>query len=285
MSGNLRDPFRTQAEYLAHDAPTKELAAVFESGGSAGYSDELRAMIVHELVLTRHDVANHPLVGRWARGSHWRHHGLGWLPLELTEFERSPGPRGARFEQGWEALLAGRSVDAAGRTIEFVETTTDDYTDRAAQAFAHWAKDSNGKIDAHEYLAADAVRDDDLRDLLVHAAPAFLGTTHTLRAIPATLTQAWLRLYQAGSAPSYYGSSPGGAHGRLYAWQSIAALTGAPVAATPDDIARLARTCRWFALDVTSAWFWDAWWVSDVALACIGPEPERVAVIAATGTD
>lgn len=278
--------FRTQAEFLAHDAPAAELAAIFDSGGSIRHSNELRAMIVHELVLAGDDVANHPLVGRWARGGRWRHHGLGWLPLELAEFERSPGPQGrARFELGWEALLADRSVDAAGRTIEIVETTTDEYTGRAAQPFAHWVKHSNGKVDVHEYLAADAVRDDDLRDLLAHAAPAFLGTTHTFRAIPATLAQVWQRLHQAGSSASNYAYSPGGAHGRLHAWQSIAALSGAAVTATPDDIARLAQTCRWFALDVTSAWFWDTWWVSDVALACIGPEPERVAVVAATDTD
>ncbi|MFI8523328.1 DUF6183 family protein [Promicromonospora sukumoe] len=277
--------FRTQAEFLVNDAPAAELAAVFEGGGSLGHGDDLRAMIVHELVLAEHDVANDPLVGRWARRTHWRHHGLGWLPLELADFERSPGRRGVRFEQEWEALLADRSIDAAGRATEVVETTTDDYTRRAGQPFAHWAKHSNGKIDAHEYLAADAVRDDDLCDLLVHAAPAFLGGGRTLRAIPVTLAQVWLRLYQAGSAAGYYAPSPGGAHGRLHAWQSIAALAGAPAAANPDDVARLARTCRWFALDVTSAWFWDAWWVSDVALACVGPESDRVAVIAATDTD
>lgn len=62
-------------------------------------------------------------------------------------------------------------------------------------------------------------------------------------------------------------------------------LTGAPTTATSDGVADLACTCRWFALDATSDWFWDVWWPSNVALACIGPEPERVAVFAATDTD
>lgn len=65
----------------------------------------------------------------------------------------------------------------------------------------------------------------------------------------------------------------------------MAALTAAPATATPDGVADLARACRWFALDTTSTWFWNVWESSDVALACIGPEPERVAVIAATDSD
>ncbi|WP_374726997.1 DUF6183 family protein [Promicromonospora iranensis] len=93
------------------------------------------------------------------------------------------------------------------------------------------------------------------------------------------------RLYEAGSGSSFYGPRQGGAYGRLHAWQSIAALTSAPNTATPDDVANLARACRWFALDTASSWFSEVWEPSDVALACIGPEPERVAVIAATDTD
>lgn len=272
---------------LARDATAEELATLFNGGGSTGHSDELRAMIVHELLLAGHDVLDHPAVGRWARLGHWRHHGLGWLPLELADFEK-PDPAAGTLDQGWEALLAGTSVGAAGHNLEVVETTTEAFTARAGRAFAHWAEHSNGKIDAHEYLAADPVRDDDLRDLLARAAPAFLagGDARTLGAMPATLRQVWTRLYQAGSGSSAYGPRQGGAYGRLHAWQSIAGLTAAPATATPDDVVDLARACRWFALDTTSNWFWDVWWEpSNVALACIGPEPERVAVIAATDSD
>jgi hypothetical protein len=200
---------------------------------------------------------------------------------------REAQPRPGTFREEWEGLLAGKSVDTAGSSLEVVETTTADFADRARLPFTHWAEHSNGKIDAHEYLAADPVRDDDLRDLLAHAAPAFLagGGARALRAIPVALRQVWARLHHAGSGSSFYGPHQGGAYGRLHAWQSIAALAGAPATATPDDAADLAHTCRWFALDTTSNWFWDVWWLSDVALACIGPEPERVAVIAATDTD
>jgi hypothetical protein len=281
-----RTTYQAQATALARDATVEELATIFNGGGRTGHSDELRAMIVHELELAGHDVLNHPAVGRWARLGHWRHHGLGWLPLVLADFEK-PDPRSERFDQGWEGLLADKSVDAVGSNLETVVTTTADFIDRAGRPFAHWAEHSNGKIDAREYLAADPVRDDDLRGLLARAAPAFLagGDARTLRAIPATLRQVWARLYEAGSGSSFYGPRQGGAYGRLHAWQSIAALAGAPATAAPDDVADLARSCRWFALDTTSSWFWDVWWLSDVALACIGPEPERVAVIAATDTD
>ena len=281
-----RTTYQAQATALARDATVEKLATVFNGGGRTGHSDELRAMIVHELVLARPDVLDHPAVSRWAGLSRWRHHGLGWLPLVLADFEK-PDPRSERFDKGWEGLLAGKSVDAVDCNLEMVETTTADFAARAGLPFAHWSEHSNGKIDAHEYLAADPVRDDDLRGLLARAAPAFLAGSDalTLRAIPATLRQVWARLYEAGSGSSFYGRRQGGAYGRLRAWQSIAALTGAPATATPDDVADLARACRWFALDTASSWFWDVWWLSDVALACIGPEPERVVVIAATDTD
>jgi hypothetical protein len=179
---------QAQATAFARDATVEELAEVFNGGSRTGHSDELRAMIVHEPVLAGQDVLDHPAVGRWAQLGHWRHHGLGWLPLVLEDFEK-PDPRPETFDQGWEALLADKSVDAVGSSLEMVETTTADFTARAGPSFAHWAQHSNGKIDAHEYLAADPVRDDDLRDLLARAAPAFLasGDASTLRAIPATL--------------------------------------------------------------------------------------------------
>lgn len=280
-----RTALQEHAAALAGAAP-EELATVFNGGGGTGHSNELRAMVVHELALAGHDVLDHPVVGRWARLHHWRHHGLGWLPVELADFEK-PDPQTTALDQGWEALLAGKSVEAAGRNLEFVETTPDDFAARAGLPFTHWAEYSNGKIEAHEYLAAETVRGEDLRDLLACAAPAFLGggDTHTLQAVLATLGQVWSRLYEAGSGSSFYGPRQGGAYGRLHAWQAIAALSAAPATATPDVVADLARACRWFALDTTSAWFWGVWSLSDVALACIGPEPERIAVVAATDTD
>lgn len=284
MDGKLG--LQKQALALARDASAQSLAEVFQGGGATGHSELLRAMVVHELVLAGHDVLSDPVVGRWARSRHWRHFGLGWLPVELADFEK-PDLQAGALDPGWEALLAGKSVEPGCRNLEVVETTNDDFATRARLPFAHWVEYSNGKVEAREYLADDAVGDDDLRDLLARAAPAFLtgGDARTFRAIPAALRQVWSRFYEAGSGSSFCGPRQGGAHGRLHAWQAIAALAAAPTTATPDDVAGLARACRWFALDVSTTWFWDLWWRCGVALACIGPEPERVAVIAATDTD
>lgn len=57
---------QAQATAFARDATVEELATLFNGGGRTGHSDELRAMIVHELVLAGHDVLDHPAVGRWA---------------------------------------------------------------------------------------------------------------------------------------------------------------------------------------------------------------------------
>lgn len=238
-----RTALQKQATALARGADPDALTKVFTGGGAIGHSDELRAMIVHELILAGYDVVNHPVVGRWASQCHWRHHGLGWLPVELADFEH-PDPGSAAFHKEWERLLAGPSTPAAARNLEVVETTPEDCVIRAGLPFAHWVEHSNGKIDAHEYLAEQAIGDDDLREVIVRARPAFLadGDLGAVRAIPATLGQIWSLLYQAGSSASYYGPHQGGGYGRLCAWQSIAALAGAPATATPDDVAVRARS-------------------------------------------
>jgi hypothetical protein len=64
---------QAQATALARDATVEGLATVFNGGGRTGHSDELRTMIVHELVLAGHNVLDHPAVGHWARLGQWRH--------------------------------------------------------------------------------------------------------------------------------------------------------------------------------------------------------------------
>ncbi len=212
-------------------------------------------------------------------------YGLDWLPLELADFERH-GP-GAGREPAWEGLLATRSVDANPSDLEVVECTTESWAARASKAFEHWKQHSNGRVDAREYLASGAIGDGDLRTLIVQEAPSFAAgaRTRAVRAMPVELAHVWGRLYRAANSSTFYGPRPGAGLGRLHAWQSIAALSGAAPTADPTEVADRARVCRWFALDVASDWFWGVWWLSDVALACVGPESDRFALLAATDTD
>lgn len=276
---------RRQAADLACAADDSALTLVFDGGGVVKYSDEFRAMVVHELVLAGHEVATHPIVGRWAFRRHGRRHGLGWLPLNLFDFE-TRDPRLPAVGSKSCGILADVSITLARTNIEVVETGSAEFARRAGLPFAHWVQHSNGKIDVHEYLIDRPVSENTIRDVLVTAAPEFLagGDARRLQADAVALADVWWRLFRAASEASDYGPRQGGAYGRLHTWRSIAALCGAERAATPDDVAARARACSWFILDVTSTWFYAPWFF-DLALACIGPDPDRVAVLAATDTD
>ena len=98
--GRKRD--RYVASLLASAHRPKDLAVVFAGGGTpGGASEELRACLVHEMVLRGVVVTKARGIARWASSPHWRRHPLGWLPLSLSGMEEAPamphyGIRGSR---------------------------------------------------------------------------------------------------------------------------------------------------------------------------------------------
>ncbi|WP_343233944.1 DUF6183 family protein [Streptomyces sp. SID8385] len=74
---------RHVASLLASCRRPEELAVVF----SGHASEELRACLVHELVLRGVAVDEEPGIARWARSPHWRYHPLGWLPPTRSGME------------------------------------------------------------------------------------------------------------------------------------------------------------------------------------------------------
>ncbi|MGX1513266.1 hypothetical protein RKD44_004554 [Streptomyces collinus] len=77
---------RYAASLLASSQPAEELAVAFTGHAT----EEVRACLVHELVLRGVDVTEAPGIAGWATSSHWRLHPLGWLPLALSELEGRP---------------------------------------------------------------------------------------------------------------------------------------------------------------------------------------------------
>ena len=77
---------RYAASLLASSQPAEELAVAFTGHAT----EELRACLIHELVLRGVDITESPGIAGWATSSHWRHHPLGWLPLTLLELEGRP---------------------------------------------------------------------------------------------------------------------------------------------------------------------------------------------------
>jgi hypothetical protein len=148
-----RNGDRLLASLLAFGQPPEDLAMVFaEDSAPAAASEELRACLVHELVLRGVAVTEVPGIARWASSPHWRHHPLGWLPLWLSGVEeaqhlphytaRSSVYPGSFGPSGGPGVLQDRALTAGVRAAR--ETTTPSMAAAMAVAVANWAEESNG---------------------------------------------------------------------------------------------------------------------------------------------
>jgi hypothetical protein len=90
-------------------------------------------------------------------------------------------------------------------------------------------------------------------------------------------------LFGAASNGGAYGGAEFGAYGRLAAWQSLAALTGAGASASYDDVYKSAVESNWYSLTSTSKWFYNIAW--DFGIVCLRPDKRHIAILAASDQD
>lgn len=284
---------RYAASLLAEGQTPRELAPVFAGGSSqAGASEELRACLVHELVLRGVPVTEVPEIARWARSPHWRHHPLAWLPLERSVLEEEPplpsySVGGSSFGMPYgphdgPGVPLGRVAKVPAAT----ETTAEDFVAAAAAAVSNWAEESNGRIEARAYDLAEPVESDAVAHLLVALGLECLdgvGPRKRLALSSCEPEDVWETLFAAASTGGAYNNGGYGAYGRLAAWRSLAALSGTSAQAPFGEVERNARRCDWYRFDAASGWFHDVAW--DVGVVCVAPGRRRLAVLAATDTD
>jgi Family of unknown function (DUF6183) len=121
---------RYAASMLASCHPVEALAVAFTGGSASGdASEELRACLVHELVLRGVVVAELPGVANWATSPHCKHHPLGWLPLTLSGIEEDPplpsySPRGWGHPMPYGSAGPDLPVTAGARLPRTEECTT-----------------------------------------------------------------------------------------------------------------------------------------------------------------
>ncbi|MEV5404202.1 DUF6183 family protein [Streptomyces albidoflavus] len=246
---------RHVASLLASCRRPEELVVVF----SGHASEELRACLVHELVLRGVAVDEEPGIARWARSPHWRYHPLGWLPLTRSGMEDgadlpSYSLRGSSHAMPYGPSGGGPYRGTGGaRVPSAAEVTTPQLAAALSSAVANWVEESNGVVEARVF------------DL---AGPP---------------GQAWRVLFAAASTGGAYNSGSHGAYGRLAAWQSLAALAGVADGAGSAEIEARAAECAWFGFDARTDWFEQVAW--DIGLAALAPDRRRLAVLAATDTD
>jgi hypothetical protein len=288
---------RYAASQLAAGQPPTDLAAVVfgGSGGEGDASEELRACLIHELVLREVALSELQQIAKWAASPHWRHHPLSWLPLELSGIEQERSlpsysargvssyatPYGPTYGRGeTKRLMSGPGAPVA------TEATTAEVAASISAAVENWTQGSNGRIEARVFDFAEEVGDavvpgavlasglECLRDL--EAEGAFSVTARTA-------AEAWRVLFAAASSGGAYNHGCYGAYGRLLAWRSIAALAGIAQDATAAEVAERAQECSWYRFDADSPWFEQVAW--DIGLAALDPRRSRLAVLAATDTD
>ncbi len=289
-----RSQSRHVASLLASSHPPQDLAVVFAGGSShARASEELRACLVHELVLRGVDVAEMPGIAGWATSPHWGHHPLGWLPLSLSAFEEEPGLPSYHARGGSWSIPYGRSddgpqtaPDGTAHVSLTAETTTDAVAEALAAAVSNWSEESNGRIEARTFDLGEPVR--------VTAVPSMLASLklESLRGLKASdravvsscpAAQAWRLVFAAASTGGAYNHGLRGAYGRLAAWRSLAGLSGAAVHASAAEVEQQVLECDWYSFGAATKWFERVAW--DIGLAAIAPGRRQVAVLAATDTD
>jgi Family of unknown function (DUF6183) len=287
-----RMPARYAASLLASCQTPEDLAAAFDGDRRPGSaSEELRACLVHELVLRGVDVANTPGIAGWATSPHWRDHPLGRLPLTRSDAEADPVLRHHGVDGESFSLPYGHSVSppipvpATGRVLPAKETTTPAWAATAAAAVANWTEESNGRVEARVFELAEPVDADAVPTALLGLGLDCLQGIgkrgFSVSRYP--LSQVWRVLFAAASTGGAYNHGSFAAYGRLAAWQSLAYLSGAADSAAIDEVEARSRACSWYEFAADTAWFLGVAW--DFGLAAVAPDRRRLAMVAATDTD
>ncbi|MFG2142660.1 DUF6183 family protein [Streptomyces sp. NPDC048696] len=279
---------RYTASLLASSHEASDLAAAFTGRAP----EELRACLVHELVLRGVVVEDTPGIARWATSPHWSHHPLGWLPLTLSDVEGSADLPSYSVHGRSHSMPYGPSesrelaVIADARVPSAEETTTPSAATAMSRAVANWAEESNGRIEARVFGLAEPLDPESVPAALLTLGLECLhgaGKKAPLSVGVRPPAQAWRVLFAAASTGGAYNSGSYGAYGRLAAWQSLAALAGSPEGATVAEVEAHVLDCVWHDFGANTKWFDQVAW--DIGLAALSSGRRRLSVLAATDTD
>ena len=285
----LRTPF--VASLLAEHRQVSDLVAtVFDEDEWRGL-DELRACLFHELLLRGADTESRGPLRSWTLvRPGW--HPLAWLPTHRRDFEAGVG-------------FPSRSLRGSARGVSSRLPDTGRLDPPTPRASEHSALQDVATVDVHESIVAapqagewgdcgawvfrldEAITSDQVPALLPTLPMACvdgLGPTDRFEIAVRPMGEVWRLLYETASMGGMWGSGVHGAFGRLWAWRSMAGLSGAPADASAPDVERYARQSTWFHFEADADWFHNDVG-SDYGMAALSPDCRRLAVLAATDTD
>ncbi|MCH0568359.1 hypothetical protein I3F60_03640 [Streptomyces sp. MUM 136J] len=284
---------RYAASLLADGQTPKDLAIAFAGGSSrATASEELRACLVHELVLRDITITESSAIKAWATSPHWRHHPLAWLPLKLSVIEGTP-PLPSYSVGGASYSMPYGPQDGPGATLgsvtplpQVTETTTEEFSEAATAAVANWEEESNGRSEVGTYVLAEPIEAEILPALLAALGLECLSGVGPRKRFALSACRpehVWRMLFAAASTGGAYNNGVYGAYGRLAAWHSLTALSGASMTASVGEVQRNIQECDWYSFGAATKWFERVAW--DIGLVSVTPGARRIAVLAATDTD
>lgn len=286
---------RMVASRLASAQPADVLESLFERYASKEEQVEHLACLLHEMVIREVPCPAMPAVAAFAEELRRRDHPLSWLPLVKADIEteiylpvyhnRSSGaaiPFGPNASSERNAPVSGREP------AEVCETTTSLDEDRISVCAAGWQAESNGRLEARTFAVSTVVGPKDVSPAFVERLELDSAEGKAASVRPVSASAAFAILFSAASDGGAYGGGHYGAYGRLYAWRSLAGLTGAPADATWEHVQDLAQRSFWFRFDADdveggSSWFCQVAW--DFGLIVVRPDGRSLAVLAATDED
>jgi hypothetical protein len=156
--------------------------------------------------------------------------------------------------------------------------------ERMTAAVRPWAEGKSGKVEAKVFTLDPKVSASAVGSWLLRALP-LESTTATARLDVSRTGPEGIfgPLFSAASNGGAYSSGLGGAYGRLAAWTSLAALVGAPAAASVDAVDELAVSSTFLTFRAPGPWFHDVAW--DFGALVLRSDGRTVGVLAATDNE
>ncbi|MCX4679216.1 DUF6183 family protein [Streptomyces sp. NBC_01433] len=282
---------RFVASLLAEHHQAADLAATVFDHREWDRLDDLRACLFNELVLRGVDIDVFPPLRSWPQvRPGW--HPLAWLPVRRRDIEanvdfpsRSINGSASGVPGGLPA--AGRMDPPTPRTSERsalrdIATTAIHENIVAAVQAGDW-----GDCDAWVFIPDEAIAPEQVPELLpTLPMPCVdgLGPTNRFQIAIRPVDEIWRLLFATASMGGMGNSGVHAAYGRLWAWRSIAGLSGAPAGASAEEVERQAQQSTWFHFEADTEWFHNDIG-SDYGIAALSPDCRRLAVLAAMDAD
>lgn len=279
------------ASLLAEHHQVTDLAAtVFDRRGQ-DHLDELYVCLFHELVLRGVETDAYPALRSSPRvRPAW--HPLSWLPARRCDVETgadfpSRSINGSSYGVPSQLPVGGRVDPPTPRTSERSALRDMATTDVQESIVAAVQAGEWGDRGAWVFMLDEAIAPERVPALLPTLPMQCvdgLGPTDRFEIAIRSLDAIWRLLFATASMGGMFDSGVHGAYGRLWAWRSIAGLSGAPAGASAGEVEDRARQSTWFHFEADTDWFHGDI-DSDYGIAALSPDRRRIAVLAATDTD